>query len=189
MSRTAKGRLFVISGPSGVGKGTLLARVRERVPNLAVSVSATTRPPRPGEVDGVNYYFTSREQFERNIAEKRFLEYEEYSGNLYGTPCEGVEMQRVAGLDVILEIEVKGAMQVREIVSDAILVYIAPPSLEELESRLRGRHTETEEAIQTRLKIAREEQRSIPRYDYCVVNDGLETAAAELIGIIEKGRG
>lgn len=182
---TPKGRLFVISGPSGVGKGTLLARVMENVPNLALSVSATTRAPRPGEVDGVNYYFMGREQFEKSIAEGCFLEYETYGSNLYGTPSAGVEAQRGAGLDVILEIEVKGAMQVKTLVPDAILVYIKPPSLEILESRLRGRQTETEETIQTRLRIAAEEQKSVSMYDYCLVNDTLDEATAELTHILE----
>ena len=182
---TSKGRLFVISGPSGVGKGTLLARVMENVPNLALSVSATTRAPRPGEMDGVNYYFMSREQFEKNVAEGCFLEYESYGANLYGTPSAGVEAQRGAGLDVILEIEVKGAMQVKTLAPDAILIYVKPPSLEELERRLRGRKTETEETIQTRLRIAAEEQKSIPKYDYCLVNDTLDEATAELVHILE----
>ena len=180
-----KGRLFVISGPSGVGKGTLLQRVMKAVPHLAVSVSATTRAPRPGEVDGVNYYFMTREQFEQNIAANCFLEYEAYGSNLYGTPRAGVEAQRGAGLDVILEIEVKGAMQVKAIAPDAILIYIKPPSLEILETRLRDRKTETEDAIQTRLRIAAEEQKSVSKYDYCLVNDDLDAATAELIHILE----
>ncbi len=181
----SKGRLFVISGPSGVGKGTLLARVMRDVPGLALSVSATTRAPRPGEVDGVNYYFMSREDFERNIAENCFLECESYGSNLYGTPRAGVEAQRSAGLDVILEIEVKGAMQVKAIAPDAILVYIRPPSLEILETRLRDRKTETEEVIQTRLRIAAEEQKSVSKYDHCLVNDDLDAAIAELAHILQ----
>ena len=183
-----KGRLFVISGPSGVGKGTLLQRVMETVPNLAVSVSATTRAPRPGEADGVNYYFMTREQFEQNIAEGCFLEYETYGSNLYGTPRAGVEAQRNAGLDVILEIEVKGAMQVKAIAPDAILVYIKPPSLEILEERLRGRQTESEETIQTRLRIAAQELKRIAEYDYCLVNDDLDAATAELAQILRTAQ-
>ena len=183
-----KGRLFVLSGPSGVGKGTLLNRVMEQMPSLVVSVSATTREPRPGEADGVNYYFMSREQFEQNIAEGCFLEYESYGSNLYGTPRAGVEAQRGAGLDVILEIEVKGAMQVKTLAPDAILVYIKPPSPEILEARLRGRKTESEETIQTRLRIAAEELKKISEYDYCLVNDDLDAATAELSEILRTAQ-
>ena len=179
-----KGRIFVVSGPSGVGKGTLLARLYKRVSAIVPSISATTRDPRPGEVEGVNYYFLRREQFEKEIAEGFFLEYASYGPNLYGTPLRPVENQLAHLLDVLLEIEVMGAQQIRLKKPDAILIYIQPPSLDELERRLRGRNTESEESIQRRLETAKTEQASISSYDYLITNDELDTATEQLISIV-----
>ena len=139
-----KGRLYVFTGPSGAGKGTVLHRLLDEVPGLSLSVSATTRVPRPGEQDGVHYYFISKQAFEQKIAENAFLEYAEYVDNYDGTPERPVEEQLAAGRDVILEIEVQGAMQVHRKRPDAVMVFLAPPSLEELDARLHGRGTESE---------------------------------------------
>ena len=145
------GRLYVFTGPSGAGKGTVLHRLLDEVPGLSLSVSATTRVPRPGEQDGVHYYFISKQAFEQKIAENAFLEYAEYVDNYYGTPERPGEEQLAAGRDVILEIEVQGAMQVHRKRPDAVMVFLAPPSLEELDARLHGRGTESEEKIRQRL--------------------------------------
>jgi guanylate kinase len=185
---TPPGRLFVISGPSGVGKGTLLKRLFARVENLVYSISATTRPPRPGEVDGVSYHFYTREQFEEGIEGGFFFEYAAYNGNLYGTPADSILRQREEGLDVVLEIEVQGAMRVHELASDAILIYIKPPSREELERRLRSRRTESEERILSRLTTALYEESFLARYDYVLVNSNLDVASDILCAIIESER-
>ena len=182
------GNLFVVSGPSGTGKGTLIARLLEEVPDAWLSVSATTRRPRPGEEEGVSYYFLTKEEFLSLAEEGGFLEWAEYSGNCYGTPRASVEREMAAGRQVILEIEVQGALQVREKMPEANLVFIEPPSLEELERRLRGRGTETEEKIQKRLHNARQEVKYLPRYDYCIVNDDLDEAWRELRGIVRAER-
>jgi guanylate kinase len=181
---TMQGRLLVISGPSGVGKGTLLKRLFERLPGLVHSISATTRAPRPGEENGKHYYFMTREEFEDDIKHGFFLEYALYGENYYGTPKEPVQRLRKEGLDVVLEIEVQGAMQVRGRLPDATLIYIQPPSTKELERRLRHRGTETEERIQTRLAIAEQEQEYIPRYDYLITNDQLDEATDVLTSIV-----
>ena len=151
-----KGTLFVITGPSGAGKGTVLKKVIQSLDGLYFSVSATTRKPREGEVDGVHYHFLTRERFEELIEKDRFLEYAQYAGNYYGTPPRDPEHLE-QGHDVILEIELQGALQVKKRLPKAVLVFIAPPSFEELESRLRGRGTETDEVIRNRLAIARQE--------------------------------
>ncbi len=182
------GRLFVVSGPSGVGKGTLLARLYERVAAIVPSVSATTRLPRPGEVEGVNYYFLTRERFERERDEGFFLESAEYGSQLYGTPMKPVKEQITQGFDVLLEIEVQGARLVKAKMPEAVLIYIQPPTMEELEARLRGRRTETEESIQKRLAAARWEQSAIPEYDYLLTNDDLKTASDQLISIVTAER-
>ncbi len=182
------GRLFVVSGPSGVGKGTLLKRLFARVENLVYSISATTRPPRPGEEDGVSYHFYTREQFEEGIERGFFFEYAAYNGNLYGTPADSIRRQREQGLDVVLEIEVQGAMRVHELASDAILVYIKPPSRDELERRLRARRTESEERILSRLTTALYEESFLARYDYVVVNNNLDVAGDILCAIVEAER-
>ena len=178
------GRLFVVSGPSGVGKDALLSRVLGTVPGLTRSVSATTRPPRPHEVNDADYHFISRPEFERAIQEGLFFEYAEYADNLYGTLRSTVEEQRARGQDVVLKIEVQGAKNVRKLAPDAILIFVQPPSMEELERRLRTRDTDSEERIQERLATARVEMESIPLYDYRVVNDILEVAADALRAIV-----
>ena len=150
-----KGTLLVLSGSSGVGKGTIIAQVLEKRPELYLSVSCTTRAPRPGEVDGVNYYFISREEFQTRIERGEFLEYAEYVGNYYGTSMTVIREKLEKGVDVLLEIEVQGAAKVRERMPEAASVFIVPPSFEELAQRLRGRGTDSEEKIQKRLETAR----------------------------------
>ncbi len=171
----ARGLLLVVSGPAGSGKGTVLRELL-RDPAFAYSVSATTRAPRPGEVDGRDYYFLTREQFRAGIADDRFLESAEYCGNAYGTPRAPVERLRAAGRHVILEIEVKGALQVKEKEPDALLVMLVPPDAMTLEARLRGRGTESEEALRLRLAAARGELSRLREYDYLLRN---ETGAPE----------
>lgn len=177
------GRLFVISGPSGVGKGTLVSLLKDD-PGIWVSVSATTRPPRPGEADGVDYFFMSRSDFLEKAAADGFIEWAEYSGNCYGTPKDKVREHLDAGANVILEIEVQGALQVKEKFPDAQLIFVMPPSLEALEERLRGRGTESEEVIQRRLDTAKVELEEKMKYDYQLVNDDLDEAFQKLRGYI-----
>lgn len=178
------GLLVVVSGPSGCGKGTVLGQLLKNDPNVFYSVSATTRSPREGEVDGVNYYFLSKQEFERKIAENGMLEYANYVGNYYGTPKQAVEEQCAAGHDVLLEIEVQGAIQVREKCPNAVFVFIAPPSMKELERRLVDRRTESEEVICSRLKAAETELQFASKYDYIVVNDTVEQAVSDLRAIL-----
>ena len=179
-----KGTLFVITGPSGAGKGTVLKKVIQSLNGLYFSVSATTRKPREGEVDGVHYHFLTRERFEELIEKDRFLEYAQYAGNYYGTPLDPVEEHLEQGHDVILEIELQGALQVKKRLPKAVLVFIAPPSFEELESRLRGRGTETDEVIRNRLAIARQECANMDEFRFIVVNDEVEDAADRLRAIM-----
>jgi len=189
-------RLIVISGPSGAGKGTLIKEVLARVPGLVLSVSATTRAMRPGEVEERDYYFLSEREFRRWVHRGLFLEWAEYSGNLYGTPRQAVQDNLEAGLDVVLEIELKGAKKVLSHCRDALMVFIMPPSLKELERRLRGRKTETEKAIQSRLARAEEEIAEVERkmartrrpHHYVIVNDSVKRASEELAQIIERTR-
>lgn len=178
------GNLFVISGPSGAGKGTLVAQLLERVSDTWVSISATTRQPRGQERDGVEYFFVTRDEFMQMVADGDMLEWAEYSGNCYGTPRKSVEERMAAGYQVILEIETQGAFQVREKIPEAHLVFIDPPSLEILERRLRGRGTDSEEAILRRLETAKVELSRKKEYDYVLVNDDLETAANELVAYV-----
>ena len=180
------GNLFVISGPSGTGKGTLVARLLQEVPDAWLSVSATTRKPREGEVDGVHYFFLGRDEFMGMADAGKLLEWAEYSGNCYGTPLESVLEQMERGAQVILEIDVQGAFQIREKVPEAHLVFIAPPSLEELERRLRGRGTEDEQTIQARLAAAQMELSLKEEYDMCLVNDDLEQAVSELVAYVDE---
>ncbi len=184
MSDVKKGVLLVVSGPSGCGKGTVLAFVKE-MGNYCYSVSATTRAPREGEQDGVNYFFITKEQFEEKIQKGEMLEYTNYSCNYYGTPKEYVETCLAEGKNVILEIETEGAMNIKRIYPDAFLVFIAPPNLETLEARLRGRGTETEEAIRRRLDRADAEMKLTGEYDFVVVNEqGMAEDAANKINAI-----
>jgi len=184
MARTP-GRLTVITGPSGVGKGTLVARLLERHPQIWLSISATTRAPRPGEEDGRHYFFLERGLFERRVAEDGFLEWAEFAGNLYGTPRQPVEQQLAAGRPVLLEIELEGARQVRRTFPEAFQLFLAPPSLEELERRIRGRGTEAEAAIGRRLERARAELAAEAEFDAVLVNADLETALQQLESLIE----
>ena len=183
-----KGTLFVITGPSGAGKGTVLKQVIQSLDQLYFSVSATTRAPREGEVDGVHYHFLTRERFEQLIEADRFLEYARYAENYYGTPLDPVEEHLAQGHDVILEIELQGALQVKKRLPQAVLVFIAPPSFEELENRLRGRGTEQEEVILKRLAIAREECAHMDEFRYIVVNDEVASAADRLRAVMLSHR-
>jgi guanylate kinase len=180
-----KGRLIVISGPSGVGKGTVVKTLMDRDPRVRLSVSATTREPRPDEVDGVHYRFISREEFTRMAQAGEFLEWAEYGGNLYGTPKAPVEELLAAGKNVLLEIEVQGAEKVMKAVPDTVSVFITIPSMEELERRLRGRKTESEDKILARLAIAERELRHAYLYDYVVLNDEIEFAVARIEAIMK----
>lgn len=180
-----KGILIVVSGFSGAGKGTLMKRLVEEYDRYALSISATTRAPRPGEEDGREYFFLSREQFERKIADNALIEYAEYCGNYYGTPREYVEKELADGRDVILEIEIQGALKIRKQYPDALLLFVSTPSAKELRRRLSGRGTETEEVIDRRLHRAAQEAEGIEEYDYIVVNDDLETCVRELHEIID----
>lgn len=175
-----RGNLFVVSGPSGVGKGTVIGRLFQQRDGLWKSVSATTRAPRPGEVDGVDYFFVDRDDFERSVDEGGFLEWAEYSGNLYGTPLASVREHLDAGEDVILEIEVQGAFQVREAMPDSVLVFIEPPSMEELERRLRSRGSEDDDAVRRRLAAAKMEMARKMEYDKQFVNDDIDRTVAAL---------
>lgn len=181
-----KGLLIVYTGASGVGKGTIMKELLRKNPNLRLSVSATTRAPREGEVDGREYYFVTREKFDRMIAEDGFLEHAEYVGNKYGTPKEAVFRMLDEGLDVILEIEVKGFLQIKKACPDCVTIFIAPPSFEVLEARLKGRGTETDEVIEKRLKTAREELQSQNLFDYIVINDDVDRATDEVLSIISN---
>lgn len=183
-NENSKGRLLIISAPSGAGKGTLIKRLVERMENIWVSVSATTRSPRPGEIDGVDYFFLTRERFEQLIAEDGFLEYAEYNGNYYGTPIFPIMQHIDAGDIVVLEIEVQGAFQVKERVPDCAMLFIEPPSMEELERRLRARGTEADEVILGRLRTAQVELGRKMEYDMRLVNDDLEKATDELLDYV-----
>ncbi|EJW17517.1 guanylate kinase [Paenibacillus alvei] len=179
-----KGLLIVLSGPSGVGKGTVCKALLKKTNDLTYSVSATTRKPRAGEVDGVNYFFKSREEFMQMIEEDRLLEYAEYVGNYYGTPCDFVEQKLAEGRDVILEIEVQGAMKVKEKFPNGIFIFLLPPSLDELKDRIRGRGTEQEHVIDSRMNVAVEEIALMENYDYAVVNDEIDLACKRIESII-----
>ena len=181
-----KGILMVISGFSGAGKGTLVKKLLSEYDNYALSISMTTRGPREGEQDGREYFFRTREQFEENIAKNGFIEYAQYCGNYYGTPKAYVEEQMQAGKDVILEIEIQGALIVKEKFPDTLLLFVTPPSAEELKNRLIGRGTETMDVIESRLARAVEEAEGIESYDYLVVNDVLEDCVEEVHQIIQN---
>ena len=183
-----KGNLYIIAGCSGVGKGTLLKLFLERNPNIKLSISATTRTPRDGETDGVNYFFISKEDFKKSVENDEFLEWAEFSGNFYGTKKSFVEKTLAKGIDLILEIEVQGAKQVKEKMPEATSIFIMPPSLEELETRLRGRHTENEEAIQKRLHQVNREIEAGSHFDYKIVNDKIEQALVDMQKIFDSKR-
>lgn len=179
------GRLFVVSGPAGAGKGTILAQVRERRPDLALSVSATTRAPREGEVDGVSYYFMDEEQFRGRVEAGEFLEWAVVHKNLYGTLRSEVEHRLNEG-SLILEIDPQGAMNVRSMMPQSVLVFIAPPNLDVLRERLVARGSETPETLATRLADAEVEMGYAPRYDEVIVNDDLETAVEEMLAVMGR---
>ena len=175
-----RGKTFIICGPSGVGKGTVVARLLASNPNLYFSVSATTRQPRHGEVDGVHYHFLSREQFQQWIAEDAFLEHAEFVGNYYGTPKKYVDAAMDQGRDVILDIEIQGAEQVHQQRPEAVRIYVAPPSWAELERRLIGRGTEDMEKVRSRLDRGKQEFAAASSFDYFVINDTVDNAVTEI---------
>ena len=179
------GHLIVISGSSGVGKGTIMKQVMQRMPQLQFSVSATSRPPRPGETNGVEYFFVSEDAFKQMIAQGAFVEYDYHMGNYYGTLTSEILNKTKTG-SMLLDIEPVGALRVREIFPDATLIYIAPPSLEELENRLRGRNDTSEEQMKLRRERAAWESTQMEKYDYVVVNDILENCVQNVLHIIQK---
>ena len=186
-----RGRLFVLSGPSGVGKSTVLERIRELVPQLWYSVSATTRAKRPGEIDGVNYHFVTADEFAELISDGRLLEHAHFAGNHYGTPRDPVEERLAAGDDVLLEIEVQGARQVRAapgLGPQAVLIFLAPPSFDELARRLIGRGTEDAATQEARLAAARAELAAEQEFDHTVVNTDVQSAAAGLVQLMAESR-
>lgn len=183
-----KGILIIISGFSGAGKGTLVKKLLQTYDNYALSISMTTRQPREGERDGVEYFFRNKEQFEQTIAEDGLIEYACYCGNYYGTPKAYVEEQLAAGKDVILEIEIQGALKVKEQFPESLLLFVTPPSAAELERRLVGRGTESQEVIDKRLARASEESEGIEAYDYIVVNDNLDVCVEEVHQLVDAAR-
>ena len=181
----SKGILVVVSGFSGAGKGTVMKRLLEKYDDYALSISVTTRNPRPGEEDGREYFFKTVEEFEKMIAKDELIEYAKYVDNYYGTPREYVEEQMKAGKDVILEIEIQGALKVREKFPDALLLFVTPPSAQELKKRLVNRGTETMDVIEFRMNRAKEEALGMDQYDYLIINDDLQECVEEVHRIIQ----
>ena len=189
MKEQRNGLLLVISGPSGVGKGTLVNALMERNQKIKMSVSATTRAPRPGEIEGVHYFFKTEEEFKAMVDRGEFLEYIHVFGSkYYGTPRSFVEQQLASGYDVILEIDVQGAMKVKQAFPDAVLMFITAPSMSEIKSRLIGRGTETMEQVEKRFATAFEEIKMIPQYDYVIINDVVDMAVHHMEAILEAER-
>lgn len=184
MNTKNKTKLLVISGSSGVGKGTVIKSLLKSCPDLNLSVSCTTRLKRAGEEHGVNYFYLTREEFQIGVKNNEFLEWAEFSGNLYGTRKSYIEECFDNNKNVLLEIDTQGALQIKEKMPEAVLIFIAPPSQAELEARLRGRHTETEEAIQKRLEFVKLESENSKKYDYVVINDTVENAVNQILKII-----
>lgn len=182
--KKSRGTLIVLSGPSGVGKSTVIAELLGERTDIHFSVSFTTRSPRVGEVSGVSYNFVSKEEFEGMIEREELLEYAQYVGNYYGTSLKVIEEKLNAGVDVLLEIDVQGAGIVRQKCPDAVLIFVSPPSFEELSRRLHGRATDDEEVIQGRLSRAMEEFKQMPNYDYLVINDSVSNATGEILAIL-----
>lgn len=185
---TRTGQLYIVSAPSGAGKSSLLNALRERVSNLVISVSHTTRQPRPGEQDGVHYHFTPIDVFRQQVADGNFLEYAQVFDNYYGTSRLSVDALRETGKDVILEIDWQGAQQVRERAESAISIFILPPSIEALSSRLHGRGQDSAETIQRRMRDAKNEMSHYPEYDYLIINDDFATALDDLTSIFRSER-
>jgi len=183
-----KGILIILSGFSGAGKGTLMKKLVAENDNYALSVSMTTRAPREGEKDGVDYYFVTQEEFKERIAQGKMIEYATYCDNYYGTPKDFVQNQLAAGKDVILEIEIQGAMQIKKMFPDCLLMFVTPPSGAELKRRLEDRGTETQEVILKRLSRAIEESEGVEAYDYIVINDGLDACVAQINSIVNNER-
>ena len=188
MEKKEKGQLIVLSGPSGAGKSTVVKKLMQQRGNIHFSVSYTTRAPRSEDVDGVTYNFVDRAEFQRMIDANEFLEHAEYSGNCYGTSLKVIEEQQAQGVDVLLDIEVQGAGNVRAKCPEAVLVFIVPPSYAELERRLRGRNTDDEQTIRKRLSRALEELEEVGKYDYLVINDRVDDAVAELDAIMTASK-
>ena len=188
MKKQMRGSLFVLSGPSGAGKGTLRKKMFQNVPGISFSISCTTREPRTGERDGIDYHFLTVDEFQRLLERGEFLEHAEVHGHFYGTLRDDAVRMLNSGSDILLEIDVQGALQVREKMPESILLFVAPPSFEELEQRLRERGTESEERLQIRLRNARWEMGKAALYDYVIINDDIERAAKELEGIILEQR-
>lgn len=188
MQTTVQGNIFIISAASGTGKTTLVSRLLKNNSNLRVSISHTTRPPREGEQHGIHYHFVPKEEFESLIQQQAFLEHANVFGNYYGTSIEGVNQLSRQGFDVILEIDVQGAEQVRRILPNAVSIFILPPSFEILANRLNNRGTDSEEVIATRLSQARQEIEQAAQFDYVVINDDLDTAESDLLHIIKASR-
>ena len=186
MANSKRGKLFVYAGASGVGKGTIMKELLKRDDTIKLSVSATTRSPREGEVDGREYFFVTKEKFEEMISEQGFLEHAQYCDNYYGTPKAYVDEQLDKGYNVFLEIELQGAQNVLKLRPDAVSIFILPPSVEELERRLRDRGTETEDAIVKRLAQAKVEMDNAKMYQYIVVNDDLEKAIEDVLEVVKK---
>ncbi|MTT32325.1 guanylate kinase [Terrilactibacillus sp. BCM23-1] len=184
MAFREKGILFILSGPSGVGKGTVCRALRKRGTSLKYSISVTTREPRKGEIDGVHYFFKSREEFKGMVQNNKLLEWAEYVGNFYGTPIDYVRETLDSGQDVILEIEVQGALQVKKRFDEGIFIFLAPPSLQELKKRITGRGTETASLIENRLTMAKSEIELMQHYDYVVENDEVQAACDRIEAIV-----
>lgn len=183
-----RGRLFVLSGPAGAGKGTILAEAFRQIDKLVYSVSCTTRAPRPGETDGRDYYFISEDEFRKMVDERQFLEWAQVHGKCYGTRREAVEKSLEKGLDVILEIDVQGAMQIKEKMPEAVMIFIEPPSFEALVCRLRSRGTETPQQLETRIRNAERELAEADKYEHRIINDKVEDAVRDFVEIIKKYR-
>lgn len=183
-----KGILIVLSGFSGAGKGTLMKELMKTYDNYALSISMTTRNPRPGEEDGREYFFTNRENFEEKIAQNGLIEYAEYCGNYYGTPRDYVEKQLAAGKDVILEIEIQGMRKVKQMFPEMLPLFVTPPSAKELERRLTGRGTETAEVIAKRIQRAAQEAEGVEDYEYLIINDDLQTCVEEIHSIVQAAK-
>ena len=180
-----KGLLISVSGPSGTGKGSVLAKVKEKDPNFGTSISVTTREPRENEKDGVDYYFKSKEEFMKMYEEGEILEYDEFVGNYYGTPTVALQEMSEEGTDVLLDLTIAGSMALKENFEQSITIFLLAPSYEELEKRLRGRGTDSDEAINARLEMARQETNYVGHFDYVVVNDDIEEAANKILAIIK----